>query len=351
MPLPLYKNSGSHIKKVIGIAAGKGGVGKSFVAVSLARALQRKGYKVGLLDADLYGPSLKKMLPENRAPTREGDRLIPAQAEGIALLSMAHFKDEGEGVVIRAPLASKLIEQFIKGTDWGDLDFLLIDFPPGTADIAISIAQIAPLEGTILVTTPQEVALLDVRRAAKMFCDTGIKLIGIVENMSYFLDPETGKRFFPFGQGGGAILSHELQIPLLAEIPLEPNVGRLLDLGFSLFLSEQPSLASVKNTFNKLAEEVALWKPVKAIRAMRKVSPEAFQIDWEDGIRQQFILRDLQEKCPCAKCQGHGSVSGPVRAKGVSEAGRYAIRIDFETGCNHGIFPYEYLRKLGKPAS
>lgn len=351
MPLPIYKKAKSHINKMIAIAAGKGGVGKSFVAANLARALKKKGFKVGILDADLYGPSLKKMLPESLGPSKEDDLFIPAKSEGISIMTMAHFRTEADGVIIRAPIATKLINQFINETAWGELDYLIIDFPPGTGDIAITLAQTAKLDGVILVTTPQEIAMLDVRRAAKMFEDTGVKVVGIVENMSYLIDHETNKLFFPFGQGGGSVLSNELQVPLLAQIPLEPEAGKFADLGFSLYLADKSSLNLIKKIFDQITDHLSSWQPIKTIKSMKPLDEAAFLIEWEDGSNQRFNLKELQERCPCANCQGDNAVTHEVRAKGVLEAGRYAIKIDFETGCKNGIFPYEYLRKLGHPVT
>lgn len=348
MPLPLFQKTSSSIKKIIAVAAGKGGVGKSFVTIALARALKLKGFKVGILDADLCGPSVQKMMPEDKPPYKEADQLQPAISEGILTLSMAHFRKEHESIVIRAPIANQLIEQFIRKTDWGRLDVLIIDFPPGTSDIALSVAQLAPLDGALLVTTPQEVSLLDVRRAAKMFIDTGVNIIGIVENMSFFQDPISSVKHRLFSEGGGAILSNELGVPLIAEIPLVPQAGRLSDLGFSLFLSEEAELINLQNIFCQIADRVMNFEVKKSIRSMAPLNDESFKIEWSDGLTQQFDLAKLQNNCPCAGCLNQtNSEKNSVRAKGVMEAGRYALKIDFESGCKNGIYTYDYLRKLG----
>lgn len=347
MPLPLFKKSSATIKHIIAIAAGKGGVGKSFVTATLARYLKRNGIKVGLLDADLYGPSLEKMIPQEKDPSRFEEKLYPALAEGMPLISMAHFRKEAEGIIIRAPIAAKLIQQFINDTEWGDLDYLLIDFPPGTGDIAIELAQKAKIEGVILVTTPQEISLLDVRRAAKMFQDTGTAIVGVVENMSYFLDPITAYKHELFGSGGGALLANELGAVFITQIPLVPEAGKLSDLGLSIFLGKDKVLNDVKDSFQKIAETLFQHKNIKKIRRMEPSSPHAFLIEWADGTVQNFELKKLLAKCPCAACQGNIEIDFPVTAKGIFEVGKYAIKIDFERGCKNGIFPYDYLRTLG----
>lgn len=351
MPLPLFQKKSSQIKKTFAIAAGKGGVGKSFVAVTLARCLKRMGYKVGLFDADLYGPSICKMIPEESGPEYIKGRWKPALAEGMPILSMGHFKKESEGVVVRAPIAAKLINQFINEADWGELDLLLIDFPPGTGDIAIELAQKTKLDGVLLVTTPQEISIIDVRRAGKMFIDTGAEIIGIVENMSYFLDP-SGLKHELFGKGGGAVLSREFGVPLLASLPLLPEAGKLADLGISLYLSHDKGLEELKSSFETISDEIIKWQMNEAgsqlrPRQIRPLDPYSFEIEWQDGKTQKFNLSTLLASCPCANCLGASNLQNSIRAKGISEVGRYAIKIDFETGCKNGIYPYNYLRTLG----
>ena len=169
------------IQTILAIAAGKGGVGKSTVTVNLAIALQRKGYRVGVMDTDIYGPSVRQMLPEDRMPAQKGEILIPALCLGIKMISMAYFRKTDEAAAVRAPIANGVITQFIKNVEWGDLDFLLIDFPPGTGDVQLTLSQQANLSAAIVVTTPQEVALLDVRKAMHLFQQVQVPLLGIVE--------------------------------------------------------------------------------------------------------------------------------------------------------------------------
>lgn len=346
MPLPLYMKPESPILKVIGIAAGKGGVGKSFLACNLARAIKKRGKKVGLLDADLYGPSLKRMMPAERGGGRLNDRWVPALSGGIPLLSFAYFCQEEESLSVRAPIATKLIDQFLNQTDWGSLDYLIIDFPPGTGDIPLTVAQKVRLEGVFLVTTPQEIATSDVRRAARSFTEMGVPLAGIIENMSYFIDPSHCKHY-PMGKGGGALLAEEFKIPLIAEIPLDPELSQLSDSGKSLFEETKPNMKFVQNLFYKVAEAAFQLDVKKEILKISPSGPEAFSIHWADGLKQRFSLAELQRLCPCASCLGKGKTENVVHAVGILEAGRYALKIDYETGCKNGIYTYEFLRKVG----
>lgn len=222
--------------RTIAIAAGKGGVGKSLVTVNLARALMRQGWKVGILDADLYGPSVRKMLHEDEVPSRQGERLMPAICEGIAVLSLAYFRAAGDAVAVRAPIANAMIQQLLQA-DWGALDCLLVDLPPGTGDIALTLTQKCSLTGAVMVTTPQELALLDVRRAANLFFQVNVPLLGVVENMSYYRQT-SGEEVALFGSGGGQTLATEWQVPLLGSIPLDPEFSRCADTGGDPFSSQ-----------------------------------------------------------------------------------------------------------------
>jgi ATP-binding protein involved in chromosome partitioning len=222
------------IKIIIGIIAGKGGVGKSTVTVNVARKLMQKGYLTGILDGDIYGPSIRKMLPEDILPSQCGEKIAPAVGSSIKMISKAFLK-RGEGVaVLRAPIANGIILKFLHDVDWGELDVLLIDFPPGTGDIQITLLQQGGLSGVIAVTTPQEVAVMDVEKAMQMVVQMGVPILGVVENMSFYL-PENGSgkegRIYPFGKKGGEKLAQNWEIPFLGEIPLDPELSRALDCG------------------------------------------------------------------------------------------------------------------------
>lgn len=228
----------SQIKHTIAVAAGKGGVGKSSVTVNLALSLKEKGYKVGVLDADIYGPSIRMMLPENCLPLQSGDFVIPALCDGIKMISMAYFTKDFQASVIRAPIVNRILNQFSNNVAWGELDFLIVDFPPGTGDIQLSLSQHTHLAGTVIVTTPQEVALLDVRKTVDMFQQMRIPLLGIVENMSYLMQEKTGELLHIFGKNGGKRLSQEIGVPFLGEIPLDPALCTSGDKGISIFADD-----------------------------------------------------------------------------------------------------------------
>lgn len=210
--------------KTVAIAAGKGGVGKSTVTVQLALTLKKMGYAVGILDGDLYGPSLRTLLPEETRPVK-GDKLIPAEALGIKLMTLAYFTDVAAW---RFPVANNFATQFFTQVEWGDLDFLLIDFPPGTGDLPMTLAQKGNLSGALLVTTPQKLAIQDVLKARKLFEMTGTPILGIIENMGYMTLPD-GTECYPFGKGDD--LATILNAPLFGTIPLDPAISAQCDAG------------------------------------------------------------------------------------------------------------------------
>jgi ATP-binding protein involved in chromosome partitioning len=289
MPLPLYrdqqnqKNSLNHLAKmqaVIAIAAGKGGVGKSTVTVNLALALQGQGYQVGIMDTDLYGPSIRKMLPEDRLPTQKGSLIQPALCRGIKMISMAYFRKEGEATAVRAPIANSLIAHFIKNVQWGVLDFLLVDFPPGTGDIQLTLSQQAHLMGAIMVTTPQEVALLDVRKAMSLFEQVKVPIMGVVENMSYYQATPQAEPVYLFGRGGGERLASETGVPFLGHIPLDPTVCACGDQGQSLFALDLQSQRPITQAFQQLAKQ--LKDQVDVLKMEKEQGLGTFELVWKE---------------------------------------------------------------------
>ena len=231
------------VKRVVAVASGKGGVGKSTVAVNLAVALARSGLKVGLMDADIYGPSVPRMLGLSGEPRVTSDKkLIPLTAFGLKTVSIGFIVDEGSPMIWRGPMASSAITQFITDVVWGEegdeLDVLVIDMPPGTGDIQLTIAQKVRVDGALIVSTPQEVALIDVRRGAGMFRKTGVPLLGVVENMAYFPDPTTGAEIPIFGRGGARAVAGELDVPFLGEAPIDMRLREACDAGRPLVDAE-----------------------------------------------------------------------------------------------------------------
>jgi ATP-binding protein involved in chromosome partitioning len=212
------------VKNCIAVASGKGGVGKSTVAVNLAVALGQSGARVGLMDADIYGPNIPLMMGVHDRPYSRDERIIPLESYGISLMSMGFLVEPGTPLIWRGPMIHGIIRQFITEVDWGDLDYLLIDLPPGTGDAQISIAQSLPLAGVVIVTTPQDVAVADVVKGINMFQEMDVPILGVVENMSYFVCPHCGQRTDIFSHGGGRQVAERMDVPFLGEVPIEAQI-------------------------------------------------------------------------------------------------------------------------------
>lgn len=223
---------GLRAKSVIAVGSGKGGVGKSTVAASIAHGLKQSGCQVGIMDADVYGPSIPHLLgiPDAK-PTAENKQLEPIETDDIKVMSMGFLVPPGEAVVWRGPMLHGAVTQFLRDTAWGDLDYLIIDMPPGTGDIALTLSQLLPLTGAVVVCTPQEVALLDAVKAIAMFRKVNIPVLGMVENMSYFLCPDNGKQYDIFGSGGARTKAEELDVPFLGEVPIQLPIRERGDSG------------------------------------------------------------------------------------------------------------------------
>ena len=234
--------------KIIAVSSGKGGVGKSTVTTNLAIALAKMGYHVGLMDADIYGPNIPRMMGVDEAPPVENEKIQPLVAHGVKLISLGFLIERDQPAIWRGPIVMKIITQFLRDVNWGRLDFLLVDMPPGTGDAQLSLVQATNVAGAVIVTTPQEVAVGDALRGAKMFQRVGVPVIGVVENMSYFESPETGKPMAIFGTGGGRRLAEEINVPLLGEIPLYPPVLQGADTGSPIVVSGPESSAAKKLT-------------------------------------------------------------------------------------------------------
>jgi len=234
------------VRHVIAVASGKGGVGKSTVAANLALALAKEGAKVGLCDCDMYGPSVALMFGTSERPyaSQDESRIIPIEAHGLKLMSMGFLTDDDNPAILRGPMVTRYTQQFLRSVEWGELDFLILDLPPGTGDIQLTIVQTVALSGAVIVTTPQEVALIDARKASAMFAKVNVEVIGIIENMSYFLCPDNGKRYPIFGEGGGAREAERFGVPLLAQVPLEMDVRTSGDAGTPMVLSHPESTSA-----------------------------------------------------------------------------------------------------------
>jgi ATP-binding protein involved in chromosome partitioning len=244
------------VENILAIASGKGGVGKSTVSANVAAALRRAGARVGLLDADIYGPSIPTLLNlGSHQLVGENDRILPATADGIRVVSMGFLLEEDSPVIWRGPMLMKALEQFLHGTKWGELDYLVIDLPPGTGDVPLSLVQMTPVAGAIVVTTPQDLALIDVKKAVRMFEKVGVPILGVIENMSYFVCPHCDGRSEIFGHGGAAEACRTMGLRFLGEVPLQTTVREASDAGIPIVSRAPDSPAAVALT--KAATEAA----------------------------------------------------------------------------------------------
>nr|WP_095516688.1 Mrp/NBP35 family ATP-binding protein [Rubrivirga sp. SAORIC476] len=257
-PRPQKPRGVSQVTNFIAVASGKGGVGKSTVAANLAAALAASGAKVGLLDADVYGPSVPLMfgVPEDEKPRLNDERhIVPLLRYGVKLLSMGFLVDEKNAVIWRGPMVSSAVRQFLSQAAWGELDHLVIDLPPGTGDIQLTLVQTVPLTGAVVVSTPQPVALADARKAVKMFENVHVPVLGVVENMAYFTPPDLpDRKYFLFGEAGAQKLAAELDVPVLGEIPIEQAAREAGDRGTPVVLAEPDSVSA--KAFRAMAKRV-----------------------------------------------------------------------------------------------
>jgi ATP-binding protein involved in chromosome partitioning len=242
------------VENIIAVGSGKGGVGKTTVAVNLAVTLAKLGYDVGLLDADVYGPNVPLMMGVRATPHAIGQRIQPLSAYGIKLMSMGFLNPGDKPLVWRGPMLNSVMQQFLRSVDWGNLDYLVIDLPPGTGDVQLTLIQTTPLTGAVIVTTPSDVSLEDARKAVHMFEQVREEVLGIVENMSFLDCPHCGKRIDVFSQGGGARTAKQMNVPLLAEIPLDPMIRLGGDTGKPIASVDEPH--PQKTAFEKLAHAV-----------------------------------------------------------------------------------------------
>ena len=249
------KQSVPGVSNIVAVSSGKGGVGKSTVAVNLAIALAQFGARVGLLDTDVYGPNVPIMVGVNEEPAVRGQKLLPNSAHGIKVMSLGFLNRGDKPVVWRGPMLHTAVRQFLYDVEWGDLDYLIVDMPPGTGDAQLSLAQLVPVQGAVLVTTPQEVAMADVRKAYNMFEQVHIPVLGIVENMSYFVCPTCSERHEIFGAGGGEELARRFHSNLLGQIPLSISVREGGDIGIPIVVGAPDSMQAA--AFRQIAENVA----------------------------------------------------------------------------------------------
>lgn len=264
------------VKNILAIASGKGGVGKSTTTVQLAFALAKQGYRVGIVDADIYGPSIPLMTGVKNPEYMEGSLVLPPSQAGIKIISVSMFASAGQAHILRGPMAGNMVKQFLTQVKWGELDYLLIDYPPGTGDIQLTISQVASVDAAIIVTTPQDVALLDVRKAISMFKTVKTPILGIIETMSYFVCDECSKKHYIFKKDGGKQLALEFGLPLLGEIPISPQITEASDQARSLLEnSDAKTNGSYLDASKRVIKELSLLKASSGDLGL-----ESFQLTW-----------------------------------------------------------------------
>jgi ATP-binding protein involved in chromosome partitioning len=360
-----------NVKNAIAIASGKGGVGKSTVATNLAIALARTGAKVGLMDADVYGPSVPMMLGGTGAKPEAGDTqgwIRPVERLGIRFMSMGLLTGKDTPVIWRGPMATKLIQQFLGQVDWGDLDYLLIDLPPGTGDVQLTLTQSAPLAGAVIVTTPQDVAVGVTMRGLRMFEQVHVPILGIVENMSGFVCSHCGQTTEIFRHGGGKRAAAEFGVPFLGEVPLDAAIAAAGDagkpvVGVTPAAVESPSAKAFLAVAGRLAQEISIVN--EATRSVTHRPAEArladgfVEIRWSDGHQSRYAYRDLRLACPCAMCVDEWTgqpridpkmIPSDVRAVDLKTVGRYALQFNWSDGHSTGIYAFDKLRALDPTA-
>ncbi len=267
------------VRHVIAVASGKGGVGKSTATANLAVALARTGAKVGVLDADIYGPSMSLMFHVTETPLiDEKQKLVPVTAQGIKVVSMAMFAEDDKPVIWRGPMVSQMVQNFVHNVVWGELDYLLIDMPPGTGDVQLTLTQSAPLSGGVILTTPQEVSVLDAKKGLKMFQKVSVPVLGIIENMSWFECDGCGKRHHIFRQGGGRRIAESLGVPFLGEIPIDPEVAEAGDSGNPIVARKPDSQVSM--AYRRIAGTLAA--SLSVLTAERGDVLGEFDFKWEE---------------------------------------------------------------------
>jgi ATP-binding protein involved in chromosome partitioning len=267
----LSKQAIEGVRNIVAVGAGKGGVGKTTVSVNLAIALSQSGARVAMIDGDIYGPNVPIMLGIKTELGTDGRRIVPAEQYGIQLVSMAFLTKDDTPVIWRGPMLHGVVQQFFREVAWEDVDYLIVDLPPGTGDVALSLSQSVPVAGAVLVTTPQTVSIADTRRAVKMYEKLNVPPMGLIENMSHFICPTCRTESDIFGKGGGERLAHEMQVPFLGSIPIYEPIRIGGDTGVPIVIGEPSSPAA--EAFRQVAERLAAQLAVLALKPQSKAIP------------------------------------------------------------------------------
>jgi ATP-binding protein involved in chromosome partitioning len=346
------------IKHMIAVASGKGGVGKSTTAVNLALGLQALGLKVGILDADIYGPSQPRLLGlSGRPQVAGGNKLQPMEAYGLKAMSMGFLVDEGTPIIWRGPMVVSALTQMLRDVTWGDLDVLVIDMPPGTGDVQLTMAQQVPLSGAIIVSTPQDLALIDARKGLNMFRKVDVPVLGIIENMSTFICPKCGERSDIFGHGGAKLEAEKLGIPFLGGVPLDMEIRIRSDEGRPIVASspDGPHARVYTDIATKAWAEVLGSSDARVTPPTLAISPDKAELHVGFAGEEAFTLSAemLRVMSPSAEVQGHSPEQRvtvgrkrDVKIKELRPVGNYAVRIVFDDGHDTGLYAWSYLQTL-----
>jgi ATP-binding protein involved in chromosome partitioning len=380
------QKGGKSERKLIAISSGKGGVGKSTVTTNIAVALAQMGLKVGVVDADIYGPSIPGMLgiAGNRPPAMSPDKkVIPAQAFGVKVMSMAMLSDDDSPAILRGPMVTKYLQMFVAEVEWGELDVLLLDLPPGTGDIQLTLAQAFPLTGAVVVSTPQDVSLKIARRGLRMMQQVNVPILGIVENMSGFACGTCGEVTHIFSKGGGEAIAREIGMPFLGAVPIEPEIVDSGDAGKPMVIAHPNSAAAL--VYVKIAEALVGgsstrggltlpfdWHVSEGTGQPAEVAALSYggaadvpvaldhdeiglMIRWQDGYEQTIGSRDLRLNCRCAACRDEmsgaaildpSSVPQSITPTRIWSLGNYGLGLAFSDGHSTGIYTFKALRAM-----
>ena len=351
------------VQYVIPVASGKGGVGKSTVSVNLAVALAKSGARVGLMDADVYGPSIPTILGIHEKPETNGSRLVPVEKHGVKVISMGFFVPVNDAVIWRGPMLHKMVQDFLGAVEWGTLDYLLVDLPPGTGDIQLSLCQTIPVAGAVIVSTPQDVAWNVAQKAIVMFDKLNAPIAGIIENMSHYVCGHCGNKDEIFGTGAARRAASVLGLPFLGGIPIEAGLRQSADSGNPIVLSAPQSEAA--KAFEQIAKNLTsqtknLNQAANQKKTAVKIGPIGqpnIEIEWSDGVKNSYSARELRYLCPCAGCVNELTgerqfklewVPQNLTAQSFHPVGRYAVQIVWSDGHATGLYGYEYLRKISE---
>ncbi len=351
------------VKNIVPVGSGKGGVGKSTVSANLAIALAKLGARVGLMDADVYGPSIPTIMGAHVPPTAGNGNITPVLRYGVEIVSIGFFVPKGEATIWRGPMLSKVVEKFLGGVEWGELDYLLVDLPPGTGDVQLSLCQMIPLTGAAVVSTPQDLAFNVAEKAVSMFNKLRTPILGLVENMSGFECRHCGRREEIFGSGGARRFAMANEIPFLGEIPLSTDIRTTSDEGYPI-VESMPASPSAR-AFFRVAENLAAQVSTLTLGGVSSDRPEIAEITrpstsevrilWKDGHESLYTGHALRVGCRCALCVDEmsgnkrlreESISKDVRPLQIDPVGRYAIRFQWSDGHSTGIYTFELLREL-----